>query len=283
MDCFFPSCSEAIAYSEKNKSFGFYYSEDPTTTHNMHVHDCCEILIALSPATSFIIDNKIYDVKRGSLFIINQFQAHKISGVGIDKFSRYVMQVHPTFIYSNSMDGANLAESFYHNNNASITLNEEELLRVISLISDIKKDHGFGDALLKKNKATEFLLYINKIFKGHSSEKHKSTQPETVQRAIEYINTHFTEKLTLKSIADNNYVSVTQLCRLFNKYCSTTVTKYIVSRRITEAKKMLLSGKNVTETAFSCGFDDYANFIRVFKNTVGVPPGKYAKTFNGEN
>ena len=41
---------------------------------------------------------------------------------------------------------------------------------------------------------------------------------------------------------------------------------------------MLQSGKNVTETAFACGFDDYANFIRVFKNTVGVPPGKYAKS-----
>lgn len=278
MNCFFPSCSDAIKHADENKSFGFYYSSDPTTTHNMHVHDCCEILLALSPATSFIIDNKIYDVKRGSLFIINQFQAHKISGVGIDTFSRYVMQVHPTFLYANSMDGANLAECFYSNNNASILLDEEELLKVISLITEMKKDYGFGDALLKKNKTTELLLYINQIFKTHGAERHVSTQPETVQRAIEYINTHFTEKLTLKSIADNSYVSVTQLCRLFSKYCSTTVTKYLISRRITEAKKMLLSGKNVTETAFACGFDDYANFIRVFKNTVGVPPGKYAKS-----
>ncbi len=282
MNYFFPSCSLAIAHSEENKSFGFYYSEDPTTTHNMHVHDCCEILLALSPATSFIVDNKIYDVKRGSLFIINQFQAHKISGADVETFSRYVMQVHPTFLYSNSMDEANLAECFYNNNNSAIILNEEEISKALSLIAEIKKDYEFGDALLKKNKATEFLLYINKIFKAHSSETHNSNQPETVQRAIEYINTRFTEKLTLKSIADNSYVSVTQLCRLFSKYCSTTVTKYIVSRRITEAKKMLLLGKNVTETAFSCGFDDYANFIRVFKNTVGVPPGKYSKLFNME-
>lgn len=278
MNCFFPSCSDAIKYSDENKSFGFYYSEDPTTTHNMHVHDCCELLLALAPATSFIIDNKIHDVKRGSLFVINQYEAHKISATETPYFPRYIMQIHPTFLYSNSMDGANLAECFYNGSNSSITLTEDEITTLISMINELKKDYGFGDSLFKKNKATEFLLYVNLLFKTHAKDYHPSTQPETVQKAIEYINTHFTEKITLKEVADNSYISVTQLCRLFSKYCSTTVTKYIISRRITEAKKMLQSGKNVTETAFACGFDDYANFIRVFKNTVGVPPGKYAKS-----
>lgn len=53
------------------------------------------------------------------------------------------------------------------------------------------------------------------------------------------------------------------------------VTKYIVSKRITEAKKLLATEKSVTDTAFMCGFNDYANFIRTFKKAVGVPPGKY--------
>ena len=43
-----------------------------------------------------------------------------------------------------------------------------------------------------------------------------------------------------------------------------------------EAKKLLSAGNSVTETALACGFGDYANFIRVFKKHVGVPPGKYA-------
>ena len=38
---------------------------------------------------------------------------------------------------------------------------------------------------------------------------------------------------------------------------------------------MLAEGKSVTDTALSCGFNDYANFIRTFKQAVGVPPGKY--------
>ena len=109
----------------------------------------------------------------------------------------------------------------------------------------------------------------------NSEGNQNKQQSKTVQLAIDFINNNYSQELTLEMIAKNSYVSVNQLCRLFNKYCSTTVTKYIISKRITEAKKMLSEGKNVTDTAFMCGFNDYANFIRVFKKAVGVPPGKY--------
>ena len=85
----------------------------------------------------------------------------------------------------------------------------------------------------------------------------------------------FDKQLSLDDIAKNCFISVNQLCHLFKKYLATTVSKYITSRRITEAKKYLREGKSVTETAFACGFNNYAHFIKTFKKAVGVPPGKY--------
>ena len=38
----------------------------------------------------------------------------------------------------------------------------------------------------------------------------------------------------------------------------------------------LKKGESVSDTALSCGFSDYSNFIRTFKSIVGVSPGKYA-------
>ena len=43
-----------------------------------------------------------------------------------------------------------------------------------------------------------------------------------------------------------------------------------------EAKKLLKNGHSVSDTAMLCGYHDYANFIRSFKKSVGVSPGKYA-------
>ena len=85
------------------------------------------------------------------------------------------------------------------------------------------------------------------------------------------------EKYSLEIVAKNCFVSVNELCRLFKKHMGTTVNKYITSRRITEAKKLLKNGVSVSFAAEKCGFMDYASFIRSFKRAVGVPPGQYKK------
>ena len=88
---------------------------------------------------------------------------------------------------------------------------------------------------------------------------------------------HLVEELTLEILAKNAFVSVNQLCKLFKTTFGTSVAKYIMAKRISEAKKLLAQGKSVAETAPACGFTDYANFIRVFKKFVGISPGKYHK------
>ena len=84
------------------------------------------------------------------------------------------------------------------------------------------------------------------------------------------------KNINLEIIAGELYVSVNQLCRIFKKNLGTTVTKYIAGKRISEAKKLLKNGHSVSDTAILCGYHDYANFIRCFKKSVGVSPGKYA-------
>ena len=78
-------------------------------------------------------------------------------------------------------------------------------------------------------------------------------------------------------MAKHAFVSVKELCRLFKKHLGTTVSKYIMSKRISEAKKLLKSGLGVQLTAEKCGFTDYTSFIRAFNRTVGTPPGRYKR------
>ena len=236
--------------------------------------------MCVSGGKSFLIDDSVYDVKSGDLFIINQFEAHKITPDPDADFVRYIMHVHPTFLYSNSDGEVNLADCFYTEKGMNrISLSADEVNELRSLFDALKKVEPYGDALYKKLRALEILIVINRLFATHTAGTTQSgKRHRAVQLAIDYINSNYSQELTLDTIAKNAYVSVNQLCRLFNRYCSTTVAKYIISKRITEAKKLLGEGKSVTDTAFMCGFNDYANFIRVFKKTVGVPPGKYKTT-----
>jgi AraC-like DNA-binding protein len=149
-----------------------------------------------------------------------------------------------------------------------------------SCFLELREEHGFGDDLIKNSVVIKMLTFLNKFFR-ESNEGYifvPNNETLAVAEAIKYINQNISEELGLGAIASNSLISVNQLCRLFKKHLGTTVMKYIITKRLTSAKKLLKGGNSVSETAFACGFSDYANFIRTFKNVVGISPGKYAKS-----
>lgn len=278
MKCLFASCSEAISHACDDASFGIYYSEERNANPNIHIHECCEVFFCLSGGKSFLIGGQIYDVGDNDIFVINQYEAHKITYAEDKSFRRYVFQISPDFLRDVSSRETDLSKGFYphkHGFDHRVHLSDADAQKMKSRLSLLENDGGYGDDLVKRGIMTEILVDINRaIFEreGTDSRSHSHT---AVDLAMDYINRNYGEAMTLESVAKASYLSVNQLCRLFSEHCGTTVAKYITSKRITEAKKMLADGKSVTETALACGFGDYSGFIRVFKKNVGVTPGKY--------
>ena len=279
MKYIFDKCSDAVNFATKNKSFALFCSDIKNQHPDVHVHECCEIFLCIKGGESFLIDNKLYDINDGDLFVINQFEAHKVVPGLHDKFSRYIMHVHPSFLYANSFGDTNLSDCFYTSNKTTrISLSLKEQQKLCSLFEELKADYTFGDEMYKRLRATELLFEISKLFSTHNDIVFGEVSNRIVQLAIDFINNNYSSNITLDTVAKSAFISPTHLSRLFNRYCGTTVSKYIVGKRIAEAKKLLTEGKSVTDAAFMCGFNDYANFIRTFKKAVGVSPGKYKST-----
>ena len=278
MKCVFESCSKAITYACDNALFGVYYSEERNPNPNIHIHDCCEVFFCLSGGKSFLIGGQLYDVNDNDVFVINQFEAHKITYEQDAEFHRYVFQISPEFLHNSSSRETDLSKCFYphkHGFDHRVHLSDSDAEKMKERLALLSCDTGYGDDLVKRGIMTEILVDINRAIierEGVDSRSHSNT---AVDLAMDYINRNYGDPITLDSVAKAAYLSVNQLCRLFSEHCGTTVAKYITSKRITEAKKMLAAGRSVTETAMLCGFGDYSGFIRVFKKNVGVTPGKY--------
>ncbi|MBO7214348.1 MAG: helix-turn-helix transcriptional regulator [Clostridia bacterium] len=278
MKCYFNSCAQAIEHTLQTKTYGLYYAEKAKSNQDIHVHDCSEIFLCLTNGNHFLIDGKVYTANKNDLFIISHLQAHKVAPCNFDNFIRFSLHVSPSFILSNSTASVDLSACFYSDNKTDkITLSDSEVESLISLFKKLENYKEFGDEVYKNLSAVEILLFVNELIGVQTTKLSSQSNHPSLDRAIDYINENYDKNLNLSIIAQNSYVSVNQLCSLFQTYLSTTVIKYLTSLRITHAKKLLLSGKSVTETAFSCGFNDYANFIRTFKQAVGVSPGKYTK------
>ena len=274
----FESCSGAISHACENASFGIYYSEERNPNPNIHIHDCCEVFFCISGGKSFLIGGQIYDVSDNDIFVINQYEAHKIIYDNEKSFRRYVFQISPAFLHDCSTRDTDLSKCFYphkHGFDHRVHLSDGEAQKMRQRLERLSCDFGYADDIIKRGLMIEILVDINRTVLEREGVDSRSRSNTAVNLAMDYINKNFGEPMTLESVAKASYLSVNQLCRLFSEHCGTTVAKYITSKRITEAKKMLAAGKSVTEVAMLCGFGDYSGFIRVFKKNVGVTPGKY--------
>jgi len=281
MKCCFDTCDAAIDYATQTKAFGYFYSESKNQNQEIHVHECCEVFLCITGGSSFLINDKVYNIHDGDLFLINQFETHKVVPDNRDLFCRHILHVHPSFLYTNAFGDISLSECFYSSKKITqIHLSTDEVNKLTVLFESLRTDYGYGDDMYKKLRALELLLEISRLSSSHRNHDPNVFSNKTVQLAIDYINNNYSGNLTLETVAKNTFVSPNQLSRLFNRYCGTTVTKYIIGKRITEAKKLLTKGHSVTDTALMCGFNDYAHFIRAFKKAVGVPPGKYGADEN---
>lgn len=98
----------------------------------------------------------------------------------------------------------------------------------------------------------------------------------SVQRAIDYMEEHLDEELDLSSIAEEAYMSVAQLYRVFYALTGHPVKDYVRKRRMSVAANHLRNtNRTVEELAWESGFESYHSFAKVFKKIVGMTPAAY--------
>lgn len=97
-----------------------------------------------------------------------------------------------------------------------------------------------------------------------------------ILKAVNYITFHYTENISTHDIAKHCGMSVSYFHKKFVEANGITPNEYINKFRISEAKKMLLSGNEpVSIIAEKCGFNSQAYFTYCFKKSVNISPLKY--------
>lgn len=83
--------------------------------------------------------------------------------------------------------------------------------------------------------------------------------------------------LTLETLAIEAGLSRFHLIRAFRRHTGLTPHAYVVQRRIQQARRMILRGAALADTAAACGFADQSHMTRQFVRMYGLPPGALAQ------
>lgn len=102
--------------------------------------------------------------------------------------------------------------------------------------------------------------------------------PEMIIKALQYMEKHYREKLSLERLAQHCSVSKYHLAKEFKKHVSFSPGEYLIMTRMTRAKQLLQSsGLTVSEIAYQVGIDNVSHFINLFKQREGTTPLTYRK------
>ncbi|MDD2648316.1 MAG: AraC family transcriptional regulator [Eubacteriales bacterium] len=278
----YASCHEADAECESGKRFAVAYLSRDEKPRGLHMHDTLEIFICLSGGRSMYISDRQYEMRAGDVFLINPFEAHQPIQEEGESFERYILCLHPDYLMSLCTAKTDLRSSFYLRPEGfehRRSLSRQTLLRVQGLLHAMAGEENFGADVMENALMTELIVTILRLYQETPIAAASAPQlSEMISKVLAYVNQGITGELSLENVAGAFFLSKGYLSRTFHEETGTTLQRYIVTRRISLAKRLLCEGANVRDTCEKCGFGDYSHFIRTFSREVGVSPKQYAST-----
>ncbi len=97
-----------------------------------------------------------------------------------------------------------------------------------------------------------------------------------INRVLEYMYMHSSDKLTLKKLAKISNMSIPYFSSTFKKVTGRSPMEHLNYLRIENAKQLLKYGKKVKAVAEEVGFSDIYYFSKTFKKYENLSPKQYA-------
>ncbi|OAB45003.1 response regulator transcription factor [Paenibacillus antarcticus] len=93
---------------------------------------------------------------------------------------------------------------------------------------------------------------------------------------INYIESHYQDKITLEMISSYTNFSENYLCRMFKEQVGTSLFSYINNLRMIKAAELIIQGRiYIKEVSSLVGISDQFYFNRLFKKHFGMSPTEY--------
>lgn len=104
---------------------------------------------------------------------------------------------------------------------------------------------------------------------------------EWIQQIVTWIDQHYSESLTLHTLAELSHGSPFHLQRLFKRVKGLSPSEYVQQVRLEKAiDKLETTDFSISDISFSVGLSSTPYFITFFKKKVGHTPSEYRKNYS---
>jgi len=166
-----------------------------------------------------------------------------------------------------------------------ILFSPENIQRIAPRILNLDKKFGFDSVL-------ELLSILHDLSIARNSrmlsditftKENYTFNSRRLERVFEYLHRDFSKKVTLTDVAKIANMSEESFSRFIKIHTGFTFTENLTEIRLGHVSRMLIdTSYSVGEIANKCGFQNMANFNRIFRQRKGCTPKEFKQKYIGQ-
>ena len=247
-----------------------------------HFHPFTEIFFITDGKGAFYLNDQSVNVNKWDMIIINSNCLHTEKSSLSDVPLEYIV-----------LGIDNLKLNFKENYSLTSSDNQLKLYDIINFSKDKDIILDYLNKLLKEIEKKEFnyevicksllTLFITHIIRNRKSivfiEESKEKLNLECIKIKNYIDSHYSQNITLDFLSKMTYMNKFHLVHTFSKQIGLSPINYAINKRIQESKNLLATTSySIQDISSIVGFSNSSYFTQMFKKITGTTP----KTFRYE-
>lgn len=274
------SCDCFTIFSRKKKEFDF----------PLHNHDELELnLILNATGAKRIVGDHIAEISDVELVFVGSTLPHGWFNQNCtsEDIQEVTVQFHKDLLDDKFLKRNQLSNirTMFDNSKRGILFSRATTEKIAPRLLALAKQNGF-DSILELfsilhdlSTSRDCMLLSDSTF----TREDFYYNSRRIEKVFEYMNANFSKHTTLHEVAKIANMPSCSFSRFIKKRTGYTFMDCLNDIRLGHVSRMLIdTTQSISEIAYTCGFNNMANFNRTFKNKKGCTPKEFRENYLGK-
>lgn len=277
-----------LSYFTREEAFPFFiqYGHHESDVF-MHYHaDFFELVIVINGTAMHHVNDDSYFIKKGDVFVLGHDVVHGYRDTNRLQICNIMFR--PEFLLNSEYDIRQLTgfhalfviEPYLTKNNefqSHLSLNLQQFEEIHKLTDIMLQEYNSSVPGRMTLLYSYFMILVTRLSRFYQLPERENTDNlMNIAKSVSYIESNFTDAISLDTLAAMSNLSTRHFTRLFTATYHLTPGNYILSLRMQYACHLLLSETDtISEIALKCGYSDSNYFSRQFHKFYGTSPREY--------